>query len=856
MRPLTLAVMVAGMLAQWSAIAAAQSPVTPAPTLTSPAACPAVVRMAWDVTAVSGADHVRWRILKGAPGTSVGAAELADNGRASGATGSLTRDLRDIGPVLDGTRYFFRLRAFRGDEPLAELSSPALFELDRTPDGMFVVKVVQAPSGSAASLLKLEWSLTGPIGACADRIAWEVKKDAPFADGQAPDPAALSKGALSGTSGSHSIGVPGPGTYYARGVARHGGDTETDEVGRWGPALVQSIAPSVALRIEVEDVAFSACVGGSVTVPGATVRVTGSGFDETRTADPAGRASFTVPAGGIYQVTASAATCLGRQSVQVTPTADTDLKVRLPDCYHPRADLRLTTSDPWPGGVSGSPYSMTFTIRHGGLGGPSRPADLRVERVASGTSAVATEVRRSTLGALCPSQARTVTVVDPNPQFGTWVYRVALVVPTTTTLLADANEADNLLSRTASFLAPAPVSADFSYLTITSFRLQNGAAWAGVGAPLSLQVTSTGQTPREYRAGECGSAFDAAAFRPYVSSPAPTLAGFTTTGTRIVCLQMRGSSVTSATVRDTIAIVVPPELDVSVTQSSNPVVAGQDQTYTVVVGNTGGLPAGGIVVRSTISEYVEFRAANVGPPFNTGCSRSGTTVTCTIPALGPGQRSTLTVRTRVPATAASGHDISFSARVDPDDAIAESNERNNLASAIASTVFSTAGIAPAAWQRTTSEHYRLECPLGEVLSGVYGDSGDWLDNIGIICAGSRRGLAYTGVYGGLIPEPFEEGCPLGYIPRLILWAPPFNNTFIERPGLLCPPSKISYRYDPAKAVGVRGTVTFKAYGEIARMEAACPDGAFPVGIDAYVDRAALSAQKGIAGVGMVCARVP
>jgi uncharacterized repeat protein (TIGR01451 family) len=318
---------------------------------------------------------------------------------------------------------------------------------------------------------------------------------------------------------------------------------------------------------------------------------------------------------------------------------------------------------------------------------------------------------------------------------------------------------------------------------------------------------------------------------------------------------MRGTSATSAVIRDTIAVVVPPELSIAASQSSNPVSAGQPQVYTVTVRNTGGLPAAGVVVRSTLSEYVEFGSASVGAPFNTGCPRAGVTVTCTVPALAPGQSSTLTIRTLVPATAASGHDISFSARVDPENAIAESNERNNLASAIASTLFSTAGIPPAVWPHTTGEHHRLECPRGEVLSGAYGDSGQWLDNIGIVCAGGRRGVAYTAVYGGLIPQPFEDGCPYGSIPRLSLWTPPFNDTFLKEPGFICPYSTVSYGYDPAKAIAVQGKVDFRSYGEIARMEARCPDRAFPIGLDVYVDRARVTGQKGIAGLGMVCARV-
>jgi hypothetical protein len=371
--------------------------------------------------------------------------------------------------------------------------------------------------------------------------------------------------------------VPGPGRYYVRIVARQVGDTEDNDIGRWGTARSQSFAAPVALKVDVEDVAFSTCAGGSVAVPGATVRVTAKGFDQTQTADLAGRSTFTLPTGNTYQVTASAATCLAQATTQVIPTADTDLKLRLPSCFHPNADLVLTSPEPWAGGTAGSPYSMTFTVRHAGLGGPSRAADLRVERVTPGTSTsatVSTEVYRTALGAFCPSQVKTITGVDPSPPLGTWEYRATLVAPGTTTFFTDSNLRNNRLASSVSFLAAPPVVADFTFLNINSFSLQGGAASIPTGSPVSLNATTSGQAPREYKAGECGSSFDAAAFRSYSSSPVPTLAGLTTAGSKVVCLQMRGSSVTSSVARDTIDAYVPADLNPSVAQSFNPITAG------------------------------------------------------------------------------------------------------------------------------------------------------------------------------------------------------------------------------------------------------------------------------------------
>jgi uncharacterized repeat protein (TIGR01451 family) len=503
------------------------------------------------------------------------------------------------------------------------------------------------------------------------------------------------------------VSTQGTGTYHVRLVARHGGDTEDDNAGRRGTARQVSIGSTqpvgVALTINVEDVAFSTCAGGSVAVPGATVRVAGGGFDQTRTADAAGRAVFSVPPGAAYTITASSSTCLSSATATALFKEATTQTVRLPNCFHPSADLVLTSPEPWPGGTAGSPYYMKLTVRHAGLGGPSRPADLRIVRVTPGASTaatVSTQVYASPLGAFCPSQVRTITGVDPSPPLGTWMYHAILVATGTTTLLTDRDDINNMITRdNVSFLAAPTVSAEVSLLNITSFRLQTGATSVTTGTPVSLNATTSGQVPREYKAGECGSPFDASTFRTYTTSPVPSLPGFTTAGSKIVCLQMRGSSVTSATARDTIQVILPADLNPTVAQSSNPIIGGEQQTYTVSVSNSGGLPAGGIVVQNTISSDLEFVSATIGPLFNISCSQSGTTVTCTLPLVSAGQSATIRIVTRLPLTAVSGHEILFTTKVDPNNAIPESNETNNQASAVATT---SAVVAPTVDYNVTS----------------------------------------------------------------------------------------------------------------------------------------------------------
>ncbi len=149
-------------------------------------------------------------------------------------------------------------------------------------------------------------------------------------------------------------------------------------------------------------------------------------------------------------------------------------------------------------------------------------------------------------------------------------------------------------------------------------------------------------------------------------------------------------------------------------------------------------------------------------------------------------------------------------------------------------------------------HHRLECPVGQTMSGVYGHSGWWLDNIGILCGGVRRGLAYTAVYGGLLmPEPFESNCGTGSVPYFSgLRRAGVNGNFLERPVLTCADTRASDGYDPLNATAVPGRV-FDLLGGINAMCAP----ALAIGIDVFVDRVPVTGQKGIAALGMVCARL-
>jgi hypothetical protein len=64
-----------------------------------------------------------------------------------------------------------------------------------------------------------------------------------------------------------------------------------------------------------------------------------------------------------------------------------------------------------------------------------------------------------------------------------------------------------------------------------------------------------------------------------------------------------------------------------------------------------------------------------------------------------GQSATIRIVTRLPLTAVSGHEILFTTKVDPNNAIPESNETNNQASAVATT---SAVVAPTVDYNVTS----------------------------------------------------------------------------------------------------------------------------------------------------------
>lgn len=199
----------------------AQLPPAPQPTLGPPGVCPAVARFGFDVSGIPNADRTRWQIRRGAPGQNFDAATQVDDGVEVATSGTLERDLRAYGPVLDGTRYFFRVRARQGGDNISEFSPSVVFERNAAPDDMFT-----ASAGSTPGSVRLDWGLKGEIAGCADRIAVRIAKADGSATVQRVEPG------VSGTNKTYDLTAHGAGDYDVRVHARHGGDASPDAVGR------------------------------------------------------------------------------------------------------------------------------------------------------------------------------------------------------------------------------------------------------------------------------------------------------------------------------------------------------------------------------------------------------------------------------------------------------------------------------------------------------------------------------------------------------------------------------------------------------------------------------------------------
>lgn len=224
-----------------------------------------------------------------------------------------------------------------------------------------------------------------------------------------------------------------------------------------------------------------------------------------------------------------------------------------------------------------------------------------------------------------------------------------------------------------------------------------------------------------------------------------------------------------------------PDLDVGIRQSSNPLVAGTQQTYSVKVHNRGTSGASSIVVRHSLPADLTFVSNRSDHGFS--CSRVGTALTCSSGTVAVGDSATFTIVMSLPLAAASGHEILFNANVDPGNSIVESNETNNQAAAATTTeavrlgevILPAHGLLTVATLGSERMIKQLDCNqfgASFVMVGIEGNGTEFIERLRLECSEMQRGgTLNTAVRKTdsffLTTTPsklkaFERTCPTGF----------------------------------------------------------------------------------------------
>jgi len=176
-----------------------------------------------------------------------------------------------------------------------------------------------------------------------------------------------------------------------------------------------------------------------------------------------------------------------------------------------------------------------------------------------------------------------------------------------------------------------------------------------------------------------------------------------------------------------------PDLTVSQADSPDPITVGNLLTYALTVSNSGSVDASNITVRYTLPNGVTFDSTTVANGFT--ASQSGNIVTFTGGSINAGSNAILNVKV-IPTTA--GTLTSGTATVDPNNTIAESNENNNIAAAITTTVnVVQVGQPPTILLNTASTTDLLDANgalspnASGAVSGVIGNPNDPAKNLGL-----------------------------------------------------------------------------------------------------------------------------
>lgn len=219
--------------------ARADPTVTPTPTILGRGSCAAEVTYGWDVRSVAGADSVDWELRKG---TDFPDATGPDLNRVAFGTravnGRITLDMRDYGPALNGTNYYFRVVAKRGNEELLKRSASVIV-VDLESSLADTVAVESVPGdGVGSARIRMSWNVPVSIAACIDRVFYEVKKGSDFLDSMDVDAGSILHGTVNGTGVRGSVEFDlesyGPGDYYFRIVGQWKGNSAQRDVGLRG----------------------------------------------------------------------------------------------------------------------------------------------------------------------------------------------------------------------------------------------------------------------------------------------------------------------------------------------------------------------------------------------------------------------------------------------------------------------------------------------------------------------------------------------------------------------------------------------------------------------------------------------
>jgi uncharacterized repeat protein (TIGR01451 family) len=145
----------------------------------------------------------------------------------------------------------------------------------------------------------------------------------------------------------------------------------------------------------------------------------------------------------------------------------------------------------------------------------------------------------------------------------------------------------------------------------------------------------------------------------------------------------------TAAVQTTVGSATTADLSITNTASPNPVIAGSNITYTVVVKNNGAAAASNVAFSEAIPATTTFVSATPSPAAGWTCSVASGTLTCSNPTVASGASTTFTIVLQVIAGTASGTMITDTANVSS--TTTDPNPNNN--SATATVVVATAGQA-------------------------------------------------------------------------------------------------------------------------------------------------------------------